>query len=101
VAPTRQGVGIVPGREPIRDLRPPARPATLAELERIMLRDVNDRHAARRPGDADLRARAATFDVARGLMREAPEALDVGRESPATLPPYGIVDPTPPPPSPP
>ena len=45
-----------------------------------MLRDVNERHAALRPGDADLRARIATFDVARGMMREAPEALDIGRE---------------------
>jgi hypothetical protein len=93
--PTHQGVRIVPGPEPIPDLRPPARPATLAELERIMLRDVNERHAARRPCDADIRARAATFDVARGLMREAPEALDVGRESPATLAAYGIVDASP------
>jgi hypothetical protein len=90
--PTHQGVRIVPGPVPIPDLRPPARPATLAELERIMLRDVNEAHAARRPGDADLRARAATFDVARGLMREAPEALDTGRESPATLAAYGTHD---------
>jgi hypothetical protein len=90
--PTHQGVRIIPGAEPIPDLRPSARPATLVELERIMLRDVNDRHAARRPGDADLTARSATFDVARGLMREAPEALDVGRESSATLAAYGIVD---------
>jgi hypothetical protein len=93
--PTHQGVRIVPGPEPIPDLRPPARPATLAELERIMLRDVNEAHAARRPGDPDLRARVATFDVARGLMREAPEALDVGRESPATLDAYGIRDASP------
>jgi hypothetical protein len=88
--PTHQGVRIVPGPEPIPDLKPPARPATLAELEQIMLRDVNEAHAARRPRDADIRARAATFDVARGLMREAPEALDVSRESPATLSGYGI-----------
>ncbi len=93
--PSHQGVRIVPGPEPIPDLRPPERLASLAELERIMLRDVNERHAARRPGDADLRARTATFDVARGLMREAPEALDVGRESPATLAAYGIEDASP------
>ena len=41
-----------------------------------MLRDVNERHAASHPGNADLRARIATFDVARGMMREAPEVLD-------------------------
>jgi hypothetical protein len=93
--PTHQGVRIVPGPEPIPDLKPPPRPTTLAELERIMLRDVNERHAARRPGEADLRARAATFDLARGLMREAPGALDVGRESPATLAAYGVEDASP------
>ena len=88
--PLHQGVRIVPGPEPIPDLRPPPRPATLHELEQVMLRDVNEFHAARRPGDADLRARTTTFDVARGMMRAAPEALDVRREAKATLDSYGI-----------
>jgi len=88
--PLHQGVRIVPGPEPIPDLRPPARPSTLNELEQIMLRDLNENHAARRPGDADLRARIATFDVARGMMLEAPEVLDISRETRATLASYGI-----------
>ena len=56
----------------------------------MMLRDANERHAAMHAGDADLRARIATFDVARGMMREAPEVLDAGRETRATLDSYGI-----------
>jgi hypothetical protein len=88
--PIHQGVRIVPGREPIPDLRPPARPVTLYELEQIMLRDVNLRHAALRPDNADLRARIASFDIARGMMHEAPEALDTGRETSATLASYGL-----------
>ncbi len=88
--PLHQGVRIVPGPEPIPDLRPPARPATLEELEQVMLRDVNELHAERRRGDTDLRARSATFDVARGMMHEAPEALDIRRESKSTLAAYGI-----------
>jgi hypothetical protein len=56
----------------------------------MMLRDANERHSARHAGDADLRARIATFDVARGMMREAPEVLDSGREAKATLDDYGI-----------
>ncbi|MHB1559448.1 MAG: DUF1501 domain-containing protein [Isosphaeraceae bacterium] len=87
-----QGVRIIPGREPIPDLAPAPRPTRLVELERIMLQDVDAAHAARRPGDAAIRARSATFDIARGLMREAPEALDVARESRVTLDAYGIVD---------
>jgi hypothetical protein len=88
--PLHQGVRIVPGPEPIPDLRAPARPATLAELEQVMLRDFNELHAALRPGDGDLRARIATFDIARGMMREAPEALDLGRETRTTLDSYGV-----------
>jgi hypothetical protein len=88
--PVHQGVRIVPGREPIPDLRPPARSVRLQDLERIMLSDVNREHAVLRPGDADLRARIASFEVARGMMREAPEALDARRETRATLAAYGI-----------
>jgi Protein of unknown function (DUF1501) len=88
--PIHQGVRIVPGQEPIPDLRPPARPVTLHELEQIMLRDVNERHAAVRPHDRDLQARIASFDVARGMMREAPEALDTGQEPQSALGAYGI-----------
>jgi hypothetical protein len=90
--PIHQGVRIVPGAEPISDLRPPARCATLQELEAIMLRDVNERHAARCSGDAELKARTASFDVARGMMREAPEVLDVGSEPARTRAAYGIAD---------
>jgi hypothetical protein len=84
-----QGVRIVPGDEPIPDLRPPARPASLAQLEEAMLRDVNERHATLRPSDLDLRARMGSFDTARGMMRAAPEVFDLARESAATLRLYG------------
>ena len=88
--PIHQGVRIIPGPEPIPDLRPPPKSVTLEELEQMMLRDANERHSARHSGDADLRARIATFDVARGMMREAPEVLDSRREAQATLDSYGI-----------
>jgi hypothetical protein len=87
--PIHQGVRIVPGPEPIADLRPHESSLTLGELERMMLRDVNEHHAELHPGN-DLRARIATFDVAQGMMHQAPEALDVGRETRATLDSYGI-----------
>jgi hypothetical protein len=87
--PVHQGVRVVPGAEPIPNLRSPARNATLADLEQTMLRDVNQLHADARPGDLSLRARMNSFDVARGLMREAPEAFDLSRETPATLGLYG------------
>jgi hypothetical protein len=88
--PAHQGVRLVPGPEPIPDIAPTARSATLHELEQAMLRDVNDLYDRARPGDLQVRARTATFDVARGLMREAPEAFDLSRESPSTLSAFGV-----------
>jgi hypothetical protein len=90
--PIHQGVRIVPGNEPIADLRSQGRSVTLQELEAVLLRDVNERHAALRADDADLRARTVSFDIARGMIHEAPDVLDVGSESTATRSAYGIAD---------
>ena len=88
--PDHQGVRLVPGDDPIPNLTPLARPVRLQELERIMLRDANEAHAAARPEDLKLRARMSTFATAAGMMQEAPEALDLSRESDATHQAYGI-----------
>ncbi|MBI1830483.1 MAG: DUF1501 domain-containing protein [Planctomycetes bacterium] len=88
--PVHQGVRVVPGPDPIANLRTPARSLSLHDLELEMLRDVNTRHADARPDDANLGARMNTFEVARGMMREAPEALDLSQETDATLHMYGL-----------
>lgn len=88
--PEHQGVRIVPGDEPIPDLRSPAPTATLAELEERMLRDVNEHYAQRRADDPNLQARRQSFETARGMMRTAPEAFDLSRESAGTLKLYGV-----------
>ena len=69
-----QGVRVVPGPEPILNLRSPARSATLHELEQQMLRDVNERHARARPGDLELPARMNSFSVAAGMkLKDKPQ----------------------------
>jgi hypothetical protein len=88
--PVHQGVRIVPGDDPIPNLRTPARSVKLQELEQIMLKDVNEMHARSRPDDLNLKARTATNELAQGLMREAPEVFDVSKETDATLKLYGI-----------
>jgi hypothetical protein len=88
--PLHQGTRLVPGNEPIPDLRSPARSVTLQELEQIMLRDVNELHAKERPHDLNLRARSSSFDTANGMMREAPQVFDISKESDATLAMYGL-----------
>ena len=57
-----------------------------------MLQEVNIEHARARPDDAELWARIATYDTARGMIREAPEVLDVRGEQVATRSLYGVVD---------
>jgi hypothetical protein len=88
--PVHQGVRVVPGPEPIPNLRSPARSLTLQELELEMLRDLNERHARARVEDLDLRARTDSFTVAAGMMREAPEVFDLAREPNSTLEMYGV-----------
>ncbi len=88
--PLHQGVRILPGPVPVADLNPPARSATLRELEVEMLCDVNARHAESRSDDLNLRARSQSFAAAGGLMREAPRAFDLSGESDATLSLYGL-----------
>ena len=55
-----------------------------------MLRDANELHAAARPGDLNLAARQTSFDIARGMMRVAPEVFNLGRETRETLDLYGV-----------
>lgn len=90
--PHHQGVRITPGDEPIANLRPPATPATVRELEREMLRQLDRAHAELRRGDVQLRARSHSFDVAHGMMREAPEAFDLSRETAECRALYGVAD---------
>jgi len=84
-----QGVRIVPGDEPIPNLKSLARTGTLAELEQELLRDANALHASTRGGDLNLAARTSSFDIAQGMMKAAPEAFDLARESAGTLADYG------------
>ncbi|HXJ76144.1 MAG TPA: DUF1501 domain-containing protein, partial [Candidatus Dormibacteraeota bacterium] len=88
--PHHQGVRLVPGDDPIPNLRPAATSVTLADLERLMLRDVNEEHAQARPDDFRLRARMQSFETARGMMQEAPAVFDLASESGRTRETYGV-----------
>ena len=88
--PLHQGVRLLPGPEPIADLKPAPRTVTLRELEMEMLADVNRRHAQMRPDDLNLKARSQSFATARGLMGEAPATFDLAGEAQSTLKLYDI-----------
>lgn len=88
--PEHQGTRIMPGDEPIPNLKSQAKSSTIAELERALLRDVNEAHAAARAGDPNLRARINSFHTANGMMQVAPELFDLSEETKGTLDLYGV-----------
>ncbi len=88
--PQHQGVRVVPGDDPIPNLNPPLQDVTQAELQLRLWKDLNDAHRQRRNGDLQLVGRSASFDTARGMMREAPPLFDLSGESGQVLEAYGI-----------
>lgn len=82
------GVRVVPGDDPIPYLKSPTSHSR-QQLELSLLQKLNQRHLDRRDHDPELTGRMSTFKAASGLQRQAPEALDLTKESKATLNLYG------------
>ncbi len=59
-----------------------------------LLAELNQRHLAAHPGEADLEARIASYELAARMQVAAKEALDVSGESTATKKLYGLDDAT-------
>jgi hypothetical protein len=85
-----QGTQLIPGDNPMPNLRRRVASSKLQELELEMLAKANQKHLAQRTADAALDARIRSFETAFGMQREAPEAMDLSDESEATLKLYGI-----------
>ena len=73
-----------------------ARPASLSEATdaatRDFIRQLNDAHLARNPGDSDLAARIAAYELAGRMQLSAPRVADLSNESASTLTSYGADD---------
>ena len=85
-----QGTQIIPGNDPIPNLKRRVPSTKLQELELELLAKTNKKHSEERVADLALEARIRSFETAFGMQREAPEALDLSGESEATLKLYGI-----------
>lgn len=57
------------------------------------LKRFNELHSQARPGESQLEARIASFELAFRMQKEAPEAFDIARESPAVQALYGVGSP--------
>lgn len=86
-----QGTALVGGDEPIPNLANPAGVTIQRQRDKLaLLEQVNRRHAAAHPGDSELEARIQSYELAFRMQAEAPEAIDISRETAATQAMYGM-----------
>jgi len=79
--------------KPIPNLLRPDSISAAADLgTRDFVKIMNERHLARHPGDSDLAARIASYELAAKMQLAAAEVSNLSGESPATLELYGIND---------
>jgi hypothetical protein len=91
---TYQGTLMRPGKNPLLYLQPPE--GMTADRQRRLLAFVqraNERHLAERAFDDQLAARINSYELAFRMQSEAPEAVNLQSETPATLRMYGVGEP--------
>jgi hypothetical protein len=77
------------GSKPVLNLDLPAGTTSSQRKETLdFLRGLNE--ASMKPGDAEMEARIASYDLAFRMQTEAPEAFDIGKETEETKALYGI-----------
>ena len=86
-----QGTRLIPGGEPIPNMRRRLESAELQEMELGLLHSLNRRHQQPRADDPLLAARIKSFETAFGMQMAAPEAFDLSGESDATHASYGLI----------
>ena len=89
-----QGTPFRSGPTPVLNLNMP--PGVTAEARRGQLRflnELNQAHKKRHPGDSELDARIANFEIAAAMQTAVPEALDLTQESKETRRMYGLDNP--------
>ncbi len=97
--PNHQGSIVQAGSaSPIADLRPPQSASyiqpTSDQTGLELLNRLNRDHLAENPGDPRLESRIRAYELAAKLQLSAPEAFDLGAETPATRRLYGVDEPT-------
>jgi hypothetical protein len=88
---TFQGTQFRQGDTPILHLNSPS--GTNVEQQRSkldFLKQLNERYSLENPGDSELEARIAAYELAYQMQSSAPEAVDMSKETEATKKLYGL-----------
>lgn len=90
-----QGTVVRPREPRIQNLdAPPHLQGAAQERYLALLERLNRDHLEQHPGELDLEARIASYELAARMQTAAKEALDLSRESAATKKLYGMDEPT-------
>ena len=88
---TYQGTLFRPAGNPILNLQGPSHIDRAAQRRQLdLLAKLNQQHLDSRPGGLELAARIQTYELAFRMQAEAPQAVDLAKESKATLEMYGV-----------
>ncbi|MFO0807800.1 MAG: DUF1501 domain-containing protein [Gemmataceae bacterium] len=87
---SHQGTLVVPGSEPVANMRRRTPTSRLQEMELGAMTKMNERHQASRSDDPLLAARIKSFETAFGMQAEMPDVFDLSKETEATLKLYGL-----------
>jgi hypothetical protein len=86
-----QGTAFRGGPNPILHLAPPPMVDDRHQRAKLdLLNALNEEHRAQRPGDSELTARIASYELAYRMQSAAPEVVDLARESQQTRDAYGL-----------
>jgi len=86
-----QGTVLRPREPRILNLQPPPHLAGVVQQQNLdLLRDLNQRHLQDHPGELELEARIASYELAARMQTAAAEALDISQETQATHQLYGL-----------
>ena len=85
-----QGTRVIPGDNPIANLRSPGRSGDLQQSELDLVSRLNRQHFEARPHDSALAARIKSFETAFHMQQAAPEAFDVSSEPAHIRELYGL-----------
>jgi hypothetical protein len=85
-----QGTRVIPGKEPVPNVKRQKDTEELQELELGFANELNKTHLQKHANDGELAARVRTFETAFKMQFEAPEAFDLSKETNKTLGLYGI-----------
>lgn len=91
--PLFQGTVLRPKEPRILNLAPPQHLRGEMQNQNLaLLKQLNQSHLDAHPGEADLEARIASYELAARMQTEATDALDISQETEATHRMYGLDD---------